>query len=159
MAKLALIIFSIILLISENAIEGDRNVNQRSLQGGSLQALQPVDYYGNYPSRDEPINYPPDKEKIHQPLNLKPDPEIIPAVEKRKFFRGLLKIFYSKSQFFLRVNLNLGSRYQPRDYRRQLKYQKKRRRLRKKKKRQQFKKKHRRRYDYLDSYETGEQTF
>ena len=91
MAKLALIIFSIILLISENAIEGDRNVNQRSLQGGSLQALQPVDYYGNYPSRDEPA----DKEKIHQPLNPKPDPEIIPVVEKRKFFRGLLKIFHS----------------------------------------------------------------
>ena len=50
MAKLALIIFSIILLISKNSIEGDRNVNQRSLQSGSLQALQPVNYFGNYPT-------------------------------------------------------------------------------------------------------------
>ena len=146
MAKLALIILSIILLISKNAIKGDRNVNQRSLQGGSLQASQPVNYFGNYPSRDEPINYPEDKEKIQQPLKSKPDPEKIPNVEKRKFFRGLLKIFHSKSQFFLRVTLNLGSRYQPRDYRRQSRYEKKMRRLKKKKKRQQFKKIYRRQY-------------
>ena len=91
MAKLALIILSIILIISKNAIKGDRNVNQRSLQGGSLQASQPVNYFGNYPSRDEPINYPEDKEKIQQPLK-----SIIPTLEKRKFFRGLQKIFHSK---------------------------------------------------------------
>ena len=96
MAKLALIIFSIILLISKNSIKGDRNVNQRSLQSGSLPALQPVKYFGNYPSKDEPINYPGGKEKIHQPLRSKPNPEIIPTVEKRKFFRGLQKIFHSK---------------------------------------------------------------
>ena len=54
MAKLALII---VLLISKNAIKGDRNVNQRSLQGNRLQALQPFNYFGNYPSRDEAINY------------------------------------------------------------------------------------------------------
>ena len=94
MAKLALIILSIILLISKNATTGDINVNQRSLQGGSLQALQPVNYFGNYPSRDEPINYPEDKEKIQQPLKSKPDPEKIPNVEKRKFFRGLLKTLF-----------------------------------------------------------------
>ena len=160
MSKLALLILLLSLLISKNAIEGDRNVNHRSLQSGNIQDLQPVNHFGNYPSRDEPINYPGDKEKIHQPLKSKPDREIVPTVEKRKFFRGLLKIFYSKSQFFLRLSLNLGSRYQPRDYRRQSKYEKKMRRLKRKKKRQrQFKKKNRRQYDYLDSYERGEQTF
>ena len=106
--------------------------------------MQPFNYFGNYPSRDEPINYPEDKEKIHQPLKSKSGPEIIPTVKKRKFFRGLLKIFHSKSQFFLRVSLNLGSRYQPRDYRRQSRYEKKMRRLKKNKKRRQSKKKYRR---------------
>jgi hypothetical protein len=53
--------------------------------------------------------------------------------------------------------LYLGSRYQPRDYRRPLKTKKKMRRLKRKKKRQLFKKEeHRRQYD---SYETGKQTF
>ena len=137
MSKLALLILLLSLLISKNAIEGDRNVNHRSLQSGNIQDLQSVNYFGNYLSRDEPINYS----------------------EKRKFFRGLLKIFYCKLLFFLWVNLNLGSRYQPRDYRRQSKYEKKMRRLKRKKKRQrQFKKKNRRQYDYLDSYERGEQT-
>ena len=94
MAQLAVLIINIILLISKNSIEGDRNVNHRSLQSGSLQALQPI-------------------------------------------------------------NLNLGSRYQPRDYRRPLKTKKKMRRLKKKKKRQQRKKEeHRRQYD-----STGKQTF
>ena len=156
MFKLALLIFIVSLLISKNSIEGDRNVNHRSLQSGNIQDLQPVNHFGNYPSRDEPINHSGDQgkekrrsfliEKRHQPLKSKPDPEKIPNVEKRKFFRGLLKIFHSKSQFFLRVTLNLGSRYQPRDYRRQSRYEKKMRRLKKKKKRQQFKKIYRRQY-------------
>ena len=102
MFKLALLIFIVSLLISKNSIEGDRNVNHRSPQSGNIQTIPPVNYFGNYPSRDEPINYPEDKEKIHQPLRSKPNPEIIPTVEKRKFFRGSLKIFYSKSQFFLK---------------------------------------------------------
>ena len=62
MSKLALLILIISLLISKNAIEGDGNVNHRSLQSGNIQALQPVNYFGNYPSRDEPINYSGDKE-------------------------------------------------------------------------------------------------
>ena len=63
MSKLAVLIFILVLLISKNVIKGDRNVNQRSLQNGNLQALQQVGYFGNYPRRDEPINYPGDKRK------------------------------------------------------------------------------------------------
>ena len=63
MAQRAIFIFNILLLISISAIEGDRNVNHRSLQSGNLQALQPVNHFGTYPSRDEPINYPGDKGK------------------------------------------------------------------------------------------------
>ena len=37
----------------KNAIEGDRNVNQRSLQSGTLQALQPVNYFGNHPTEEK----------------------------------------------------------------------------------------------------------
>ena len=85
--------------------------------------MQPVNYFGNSLSRDEPINYSGNKGKMkrrkrtpddgndqtgilfdigrrsflhqkrHQPLKSRPDPEIIPTVEKRKFFRGLLKNF------------------------------------------------------------------
>ena len=105
MSELALLILLLSLLISKNAIEGDRNVNHRSLQSGNIQDLQPVNHFGNYPSRDEPINYS-------------------------------------------------GSRYQPRDYRRPLKTEKKMRQLKNKKKRQQFKKKKQRR-----QYVTGKQTF
>ena len=105
MFKLSLLIFIISLLISKKAIEGDRNVNHRSLQSGNIQDLQPVNFLGNYQSRDEPINYS-------------------------------------------------GSRYQPRDYRRPLKTEKKMRQLKNKKKRQQFKKEKQRR-----QYVTGEQTF
>ena len=79
MSELALLIFIVSLLISKNSIEGDRNVNHRSLQSGNIQDLQPVNYFGNYLSRDEPINYS----------------------EKKKFFRGLLKIVYFKLLFFL----------------------------------------------------------
>ena len=57
MSKLSLLIFIIYLLISKKAIEGDRNVNHKSLQSGNIQALQPVNIFGNYPSRDETINY------------------------------------------------------------------------------------------------------
>ena len=58
MSKLSLLIFIISLLISKKAIEGDRNVNHRSPQSDNLQALQPVNFLGNYQSRDEPIDYP-----------------------------------------------------------------------------------------------------
>ena len=64
MFKLALLILIISLLISKNTIEGDGNVNHRYLQSGNIQTLQPVNYFGNYPT-----------------------------VEKRKFFRGLFKLF------------------------------------------------------------------
>ena len=57
MSKLALLILFLFLLISKNAIEGDRNVNHRSLQSGNIQDLQPVNHFRSYPSRDEPINY------------------------------------------------------------------------------------------------------
>ena len=57
-------IFNILWLISISAIEGDRNVDHRSLRSGNLQALQPVNYYGNYPSKVETISYPRDKKKI-----------------------------------------------------------------------------------------------
>ena len=60
--------------------------------------------------------------EIHRSLMSKPDPEIIPTVENREFFQGLFKLFYSKSLFFLLLNLNLGIRYDPSDYRR-LSYQ------------------------------------
>ena len=126
MSKLALLILFISLLISKNAIEGDGNVNHRSPQSGNIQTMQPVNYFGNSLSRDEPINYSGNKRKMkrrkrrkrtpdggndqtgilfdigrgsflhqkrHQPLKSRPDPEIIPTVEKKKFFRGLLKIF------------------------------------------------------------------
>ena len=63
MAQRAILIFNILLLISISAIEGDRNVNHRSLQSDNLQVLQPVNFLGNYQSRDEPINYPGDKGK------------------------------------------------------------------------------------------------
>ena len=63
MAQLALLIFNILWLISTSTIEGDRNVHYRSLQSGNLQALQPIDFWGNYPRRDEPISYPGDKRK------------------------------------------------------------------------------------------------
>ena len=56
--------------------------------------------------------------EIHRSLMSKPDPEIIPTVENREFFQGLFKLFYSKSLFFLLLNLNLGSRYDPSNYRR-----------------------------------------
>ena len=58
MAQRAILIFNILLLISIIAIEGDRNVNHRSPQSDNLQALQPVNFLGNYQSRDEPIDYP-----------------------------------------------------------------------------------------------------
>ena len=61
--------------------------------------------------------------EIHRSLISKPDSEIIPSVENRKFFQGLFKLFYiSKSLFFLFLSLNLGSRYDPSNYRR-LSYQ------------------------------------
>ena len=113
MSKLALLIFIVSLLISKNSIEGDRNVNHRSRQSGNIQELQPVKYFGTYSSRDKPINYSEYQgknnivrrsflnEKRHQPLKSKPDPEIIATADKRNFFRGLLKIFYSKSLIFL----------------------------------------------------------
>ena len=63
MAQWAILMFNILLLISISAIEGDRNVNHRSLRSGNLQALQPVTYFGNYPSEDKPISYPGDKIK------------------------------------------------------------------------------------------------
>jgi hypothetical protein len=64
MAQLVLLIFKILWIISISAIEGDRNVNHRSLRSGNLQeALQPVNHFGNYPSKDEPISYPGDKRK------------------------------------------------------------------------------------------------
>ena len=63
MAQRAILISNILLLISIGAIEGDRNVNYRTLQSDNLQALQPVNFLGNYQSRDEPINYPGDKGK------------------------------------------------------------------------------------------------
>ena len=63
MAQRAILIFNILLLISISAIEGDRNVNHRSLRSGHLQAFQPVNFLVNYPSRDEPKNYPGDKGK------------------------------------------------------------------------------------------------
>jgi hypothetical protein len=63
MFKLALLILIISLLISKNTIEGDGNVNHRYLQSGNIQTLQPVNYFGNYPSRDEPINYSGNKGK------------------------------------------------------------------------------------------------
>ena len=63
MAQRAILIFNILLLISISAIEGDRNVNHRSPQSDNLQALQPVNYFGNYPSEDKPISYPGDKIK------------------------------------------------------------------------------------------------
>ena len=63
MAQRAVLIFNILLLISISAVEGDRNVNYRSLQSDNLQALQTVNFLGNYQSRDEPINYPGDKGK------------------------------------------------------------------------------------------------
>ena len=167
MSKLALLIIIVSLLVSKNSIEGDRNVNHRSLQSGKIQDLQPVNYFGTYLSRDKPINHSGDQgkekrrsflnEKRHQPLKSKPDPEIIPTIEKRKFFRGLLKILYGKSLFFLWGNLNLGRRYQPRVYRRLLKNKNKIKRLKKRKKRQKFKKEeHRKQYD---SYEKGKKTF
>ena len=109
--------------ISKNAIEGDGNVNHRSPQSGNIQTMQPVNYFGNSLSRDEPTNYSGNKGKMkrrkrtpddgndqtgilfdigrgsflhqkrHQPLKSGPDPEIIQTVEKRKFFRGLQKLF------------------------------------------------------------------
>ena len=63
MSKLSLLIFIIYLLISKKAIEGDRNVNHRSLQSDNLQALQPVNFLGSYQSRDVPINHQGDKGK------------------------------------------------------------------------------------------------
>ena len=63
MAQQAILIFNILLLISISAIKGDRNVNHRSLRSGDFQALQPVNFLGNYQSRDKPINYPGDKGK------------------------------------------------------------------------------------------------
>ena len=63
MAQQAILIFNTLLLISISAIEGERNVNHRSLRSGNLQALQPVNFLGNYQSRDEPKNYPGDKGK------------------------------------------------------------------------------------------------
>ena len=63
MAQWAILIFNILLLISISAIEGERNVNHRSLRSGHLQAFQPVNFLVNYPSRDEPKNYPGDKGK------------------------------------------------------------------------------------------------
>ena len=63
MAQQAILIFNTLLLISISAIEGQRNVNHRSLQSDNLQALQPVNYFGNYPSEDKPISYPGDKGK------------------------------------------------------------------------------------------------
>ena len=151
MSKLALLIFIVSLLVSKNSIEGERNVNHRSLQGGKIQDSQSVNYFGTYLSRDKPINHSGDQGKVKRRSFLN---------EKRhqqKFFRGLPKIFFSKSLFFQWLNRNLGSRYHPRNYRRLSKTKKKMRRLRKKKKRQQLKKgKHRRQYD---SYEKGKQTF
>ena len=63
MTQRAILIFNILLLISISSIEGDRNVNHRSLRSGNLQALQPVNFLGNYPSEDKPISYPGDKGK------------------------------------------------------------------------------------------------
>ena len=63
MAQRAILIFNILLLISISAIEGDRNVNHRSLQSDNLQALQPVNFLGSYQSRDVPINHQGDKGK------------------------------------------------------------------------------------------------
>ena len=59
--------------------------------------------------------------EIHRSLMSKPD-QIIPTVKNRELFQGLFKLFYIKSLFFLLSNLNLGSRYDPSDYRR-LSYQ------------------------------------
>ena len=56
--------------------------------------------------------------EIHRSLMSKPDPEIIPTVENREFFQGLFKLLFSKSQLFLFSHLNLGSRYDPSNYRR-----------------------------------------
>ena len=61
MAQLALLAFNVCFFIGKNAIEGNRNIDYRSFKRGSFHALQPVDYFGNYPSRDEPINNPGDK--------------------------------------------------------------------------------------------------
>jgi hypothetical protein len=121
MSKLALLILIISLLISKNAIEGDGYVNHRSPQSGNIQTMQPVIYFGNHLSRDEPINYSGNKGKMkrrkrttddgndqsdilfdnvrqsylhqkrHQPLNSRPDPEIILTAEKRKFSKGFSK--------------------------------------------------------------------
>ena len=63
MAQRAILIFNILLLISISAIEGDRNVNHRSLRSGDFQVLQPVNYFGDYPSDHKPISYPGDKGK------------------------------------------------------------------------------------------------
>ena len=60
--------------------------------------------------------------EIHRSLMSEPDPEIIPTVENRELFQGLFKLFYIKSLFFLLSNLNLGSRFDPSNYRR-LSYQ------------------------------------
>merc|ERR1712037_327947 len=57
MAQRAILIFNLLLLISISAIEGERNINHRLLRSGNLQVLQPVNFLGNYESRDEPINY------------------------------------------------------------------------------------------------------
>ena len=58
MAQRAILIFNILLLISISAIVGERNVNYRLLQNDNLQALQPVNQFGNYASEDIPISYP-----------------------------------------------------------------------------------------------------
>ena len=63
MAQWAILVFNILLLISISAIEGDRNVNHRSVRSADLQVLQPVNHFGNYPSEEKPINYPGDKGK------------------------------------------------------------------------------------------------
>ena len=137
MSKLALLIFIVSLLVSKNSIEGDRNVNHRSLQGGKIQDSQPVNYFGTYLSRDKPINHSGDQGKVKRRSFLN---------EKRhqqKFFRGLAKIFYSKSLFFQWLNRNLGSRYHPRNYRRPSKRGKRRRPSRKQKRRRPTKKRRR----------------
>ena len=119
MFKLALLIFIVSLLISKNSIEGDRNVNHRSLQSGNIQDLQPVNHFGNYPSRDEPINHSGNQgkekrrsfliEKRHQPLKSKPDPEKIPNVEKRKFLSSL-SVFHQDVQIPTNTEDNIINR-------------------------------------------------
>ena len=90
MSKLALLIFIASLLISKNYIEGDRNVNHRSLQSDNIQDLQPVNYFWNYSSRNKAINHSGDHGKKKR---RKRTPQKSGTVEKRKFFRGLLKKF------------------------------------------------------------------